>query len=234
MQLSKTEHEAYSLLRKNGFVLFRIKDICLLLSMSKTQAYNLVKALKKKNAITTVKGGSYTFKDSDELAAATAVAYPSYISFWSALHYYGWSDQTPHTIFIATPAYKKDLGSLKFVTLSNKRFFGYVKSGGITLAEKEKAIIDSLLFPKYSGGMHEIQTCLARAFSELDKAKLVHYALQCGSKAVARRLGYLLSGLGHKSPDALKKYLGKGYERLDPTLPKKNKLNKQWLLDINL
>ncbi len=233
MQLSKTEHEAYSLLRKNGFVTFRSRDLCLLLGITKTKAYNLIKALKKKNAVNTTKGGLFTFKDSNELEVATAIHYPSYISFWSALNYYGWSDQTPRKVFIATSTYIKDINSLKYVTVSKKRFFGYIKLGNITIAEKEKALIDSLLFPKYGGGMHEIYGCLSTAFDELDKEKLITYALKSESKVVLRRLGYLLTQLKYTSLNGLKDKLGKGYERLDPSLPRKNNINQQWLLDIN-
>jgi len=233
MQLSKMEHDAYEILRKNEFVVFRIKDICILLKVNKTKAYNIVKALKKKKVIKTVKEGIFTFNDADEFAVATAIHYPSYISFWSALNYYGWSDQTPRKLFVATTKYTMEIGSFKYVTLSKKRFFGYVQEGKITIAEKEKAIIDSLLFPKYSGGMREVSECFKIAFSELDKKKLVDYALKADSKAVIRRLGYLLNLSGDTKLAELKKRIGKGYEKLDPSLKRKNNLNKEWLLDVN-
>lgn len=233
MQLSKTEHEVYETLKKNGFVVFRIRDVCLLMQLNKTKVYNIVKALKKKWAIKSLKGGLFTFKEANELEIGTAMHYPSYISFWSALNYYGWSDQTPHKIFIVTSKYTKDINSFKYVTLSKKRFFGYISVGNITIAEKEKAIIDSLIFPKYSGGMREIYGCLEAAYNELDKNKLIDYALKMDSRAVIRRLGYMLEKKGYKWTALLKKKIGGGYERLDPSLKRKNKLNKEWLLDIN-
>jgi len=233
MQLSKTEELAYTTIKKNNFAVFRIRELCLLLNINKTKAYNLIKALKKKNAIKTIKGGLFTFKDINELAIATALHYPSYISFWSALNYYGFSDQTPNKIFIATTKYSKEIGIFKYVTLSKRRFFGYQKIGDIVIAEKEKVFIDALLFPKYSGGIKEIYECLKNAINQLNKEKMINYALKVNSKSVIRRLGFLLEKLEHKQISILKKNIGKGYEKLDPTLQGKNNLNKQWLLDIN-
>ena len=150
MQLSKLENRAYETIRVNAFSVFRTKDLCLLMKIDRTKAYNIIKSLKKKNIIKNIGKGFFAFNDSEEFIIGTAINYPSYISFWSALNYYGFSDQTPIKIFIATPKYSKQIGNFKYITLSKKRFFGYTKIGQVAIAEKEKALIDSLLFPKYS------------------------------------------------------------------------------------
>ena len=71
--------------------------------------------------------------------------------------------------------------------------------------------------------------------SELDGDKLIDYAVKVESKAVLRRLGFILELIGSKSPILKKiaKRIGKGYELFDPSLKKRNHLNKRWLLDIN-
>lgn len=232
MNLSKLENRAHEKLKTNNFAVFKAKDLEMLLKISKTKAYNLIKALKNKGTIKKKKGFFY-FSDADEFAVASNVHFPAYVSFWSALNYYGFSDNTPRKIFLATTKYSKEIEKFKYVCLSKKRFFGYVSVGKIVLAEKEKAIIDSLLFPKYSGGIKEIKFSLDRAFQEIDKNKLIDYALKMRSKAVIRRLGFLLEILGFKNLSKLKKNIGKGYELLEPTLQKKNNLNKTWLLDVN-
>ncbi len=223
MQLSKLEYRVYNELKKNKFVVFKIIDMRRVFSMSTTQAYNAIKALKNKNVIIVVKNGVYTFNDAHDFAVGTSLHYPSYISFWSALNYYGWSDQTPHRIFLATSKYAKRIGSFVYVTLSGKRFFGYITLGDIVIAEKEKSFIDSLLFPKYAGGIREIQECFKKAYKELDINKLIVYARRAQSKAVIRRLGFLLEQEKDISAKKLLKYIGSGYERLDPSLPQKNK-----------
>lgn len=232
MLLSKKEDKAYRTLKEHGFVVFKIKDLQLLLHLKTAEAYNLIKSLKKKGAIRKI-SSFFTFHDTEEFALGSNIHYPSYISFWSALNYYGWSDQTPRDIFLATTKYKRNVASFKYITLSRKRFFGYIKIGGFAIADKEKTIIDTLLFPKYAGGMREIKISLENALKELNKEKLISYALKVESRVVARRLGFLLESLGYKRADKLKNHIGKGYELFDPSLKKKNVLNKKWLLDMN-
>jgi len=232
MLLSKNEELVYRELKKYGFVAFKIKDIRLLFSFSKTKAYNIIKSLKRKKIIKKVQG-FFVFKDANEFVTGCNIHYPSYISFWSALNYYGWSDNMPKKIFLATTKYNKGTDSFKYVTLNKNRFFGYIRMGEFAIAEKEKSIIDSLLFPKYAGGMREIRKCLENGFDELDKKKLIDYALKVESRAVIRRLGFLLENLGYKKVEQLRKHIGSGYEYLDSSLKKKNMFDKKWLLDIN-
>ncbi len=235
MQLSKIENEAYSRLRENHIFLFKIKDLALILEVSRMKAYNIVKALKKKNAISKIKG-FFVLNNVDELFLATRLVNPSYISFWSALSYYGFSDNLPKKIFSASTKYSKEVNKFKYITLSKKRFFGYVLINDIVIAEKEKAIVDSLLFPKYSGGISEIIKCIKSGLSSFDINKLIDYAIKIESKAVLRRLGYILEEMGYKNKklDKIRKKIGKGYELLDSSLKRKNNLNTKWLLDVNI
>jgi predicted transcriptional regulator of viral defense system len=233
MNLSKLESKAYEELRKNKFIVFKVKDLIMLLGISETQAYNLIKALKNKDKIKKEKGFFY-FKDSDEFAVASNLNFSSYISFFSALNYYNFSDNIPKKIFLATTKYTKETNLFKWICISKKRFFGYVSIGNITIAEKEKAIIDSLLFPKYAGGIKEVRFALENAIKEINIDKIIEYAIKINNKAVIRRLGFLLESLNVKNISKLKKNIGKGYVLLDPTLLKKNNLNKNWLLDVNI
>ena len=235
MQLSKLENRAYEMLRNSKFVVFRIRDLCLLLEIKRVKAYNLIKSLKKKNAIKTIKRGLFSFNDVDEFVLATSVHFPSYISFWSALNYYGFTDNMPKRIFLSTTRYSKEINNFKYITVSKKRFFGYHSIGSIIIAEKEKALIDSFLFPKYSGGIKEIIKCMENSLNEIDMKKLLNYAGKMQSKSLLRRLGYVLEFIAHKKYlNSINKKIGKGYELLDPSLKRKNNLNKRWLLDVNI
>ncbi|MBU1005030.1 MAG: hypothetical protein KJ561_04325 [Nanoarchaeota archaeon] len=235
MQLSKLQEKAYETLKKNNLPIFKTKDLMLLLSIDKEKAYNLLKSLKKKKAINTAKAGLYSLHGINELAIGPYLNWPSYLSFWSALIYYGFTDQMPRDLFYASTRYKKRIKGYKYITISKKRFFGYTKIGDIIIAEKEKAIIDSLLFPKYSGGIGELAACIKRSLEELDHEKLLDYAFKVKSKSVLRRLGFILDTIGYKKQilDKLLKNIGKGYGLLDPSQGKRNNLNKKWLLDIN-
>jgi len=234
MQLSKLENKVYEEIKKNKLVTFSINDLSLLLKFNRTKIYNIIKALKRKKIIKNIGKRKFSLWETNEFEIASELNFPSYISFWSALNYYGFSDDTPNKIFIVTTKYSKDLENFKYITLSNKRFFGYISVGNISMAEKEKSIIDSLILPKYAGGIKEIKKSLENALSRIDLKKLILYALKVKSKIVIRRLGYLLETLKVKNLKKLEKEIGKGFELLDPTLKKKNNLNKKWLLDINI
>ena len=236
MQLSKLEHRAVTAVENNQLAVFTPKDIQLLLQLSLVQTYNLIKSLKKKKCIQKVGKSRFALSGTDELRIATLVHFPSYISFWSALSYYGFTDQLPRTIFLASSRQHHPTGSFRYVLLKPNLFFGYTAAGNIILAEKEKALLDSLLFPKYSGGIKEIKRCLKSARSQINIPKLIDYALKMDRKVLLRRLGFLLEqeGLPKNKLALLKRNLGQGYEKLDPSLPRKNKWNAYWLLDVNI
>lgn len=191
MQLSKTENKVYETLRNAGFALFTVNNVCQILSMKKTKAYNLIKALKKKECIKKW-GAQFSFVDADDFVIGSLLHFPSYLSLWSALQYYGLSDQMPKKIFLITTRYRKPIGNFVYVTVASHRYFGYQKVGNITIAEKEKAIVDALYFPKYCGGLNEIYKCIKNGWKEIDKKKLLFYAHQMKSKTVMKRLKYVI------------------------------------------
>ncbi|MEK6906222.1 MAG: hypothetical protein AABW81_01225 [Nanoarchaeota archaeon] len=235
MQLSKLEDLAYRELTGNNLLIFKIKELCLLLGISKVKAYNLLKSLKKKQIVKKIGKGFFAVKGADDFVIATSIYFPSYISFWSALSYYKFSDNLVQKIFLATSKYTKDIGNFKYVTLSKQRFFGYISIGKITIAEKEKAIVDSLLFPRYSGGIKEIIKCMKNGMDELDIEKVIEYSIKVKSKAVLKRLGFILEKIGYtgRGIKKIQNKIGRGYSLLDPGLNRRNNLNKRWLLDIN-
>ncbi len=235
MQLSKLEDRAYQQLKKNDVFTFNAKDIKLLLNIDKIKAYNLVKALKKKGVVKNVGKRFLALSEANDFSVAVSINSPSYVSFWSALNFYGFSDQMPKLIFLATAKRSRQINNFKYVTLSKKRFFGYTMVGGITIAEKEKAIVDSLLFSKYAGGIKEVMSCIKSALNEINVNKLVNYVLRMNSKAMLRRLGFILEELNFEGKilKKLREHIGKGYELLDPSLKRKNNFNKKWLLDVN-
>ena len=136
----------------------------------------------------------------------------------------------PRKITIVSRKYKYH-EKFEYVCLSKERFFGYKKEGNIIIAQKEKAFIDSLLFPKYSGGIREISRMLQANIVHLDVDLLTKYALKVKSKMVPRRLGFLLQDvLSLKNKQRLLRHIGKGVGFLDPNMTQRKDLNKEWLL----
>ncbi|MBS3088955.1 hypothetical protein J4402_04235 [Candidatus Pacearchaeota archaeon] len=235
MQLSKKEYDVFEMLKKNNLVVFKAEDLVRLLRITKSDAYNRIKALKIKKGIKAIGKQRLALYDSSEMEIGAALHSPSYLSLWSALNYYGYSDQMPREVYFISPKYTKQFGRFRYIFVAKHKFFGYVLDGKVVIAEKEKVFIDSLLFPKYCGGMAEIEKCFTAAFSNLDKKKLVDFALKVKNKAVNRRLGCLLEkrNVSKNILTPLHKNIGKGYELYDPTLKKEGQLNKKWLLYMN-
>ena len=216
-------------------------------SLERSQIYPLLFSLKRKGWVKEVEKGKYVTTvfgtiETSIFSIATNLTWPSYISFWSALNYYGFKEQAPKTITVATTKKKKEVKfedvTIKFITLSPKRFFGYIRLEDFTIAEKEKCIIDSLLLPRYSGGINEISKAIHLAIEDIMLEKLVDYAIKIGNKSVVKRLGYILKKLNIEIPKDLekrmKKNIGKGFSLLDPSKPKTNIYDREWLLIINI
>jgi len=180
--------------------------------------------------------GKYTLH---EFVMASYLVEPFAISYWSALHHYGLTEQIPNTVFVQTPARKKksqmDVLGVKYqiVRVKEKKFFGirkeWIEETPISITNKEKTIVDCLDRPHYAGGIVEVAKALKTG--SLDYDKLSTYALKIDNFAVVRRLGYLCEQMGIAVNLPLppsKKYL-----LLDPTMPAKGKNNPKWRLIIN-
>ena len=164
------------------------------------------------------------------------------IAYWSALNYYGFTEQIPQTVFVQATSRKKhqkvEIFGVKYgiVRVETKKFFGirkeWIEDTQINITDKEKTIIDCLDKPQYSGGIVEVIKALKNNHKELDLKKLSQYANQIGKSAVSRRLGYICDLLNIKIklplPDA------HNYLWLDPTMPKSGEKNSKWKLTINI
>ena len=79
---------------------------------------------------------------------ANQIYYPSYLSFESALSYYGILSQIPYTLTFATQKKSKKLvlkdTQIEYTQLAKRLFFGYTLENGIYLATPEKALMDTI------------------------------------------------------------------------------------------
>jgi predicted transcriptional regulator of viral defense system len=180
--------------------------------------------------------GKYTLH---EFVIASYLVDPCAISYWSALHHYGLTEQIPTTVFIQTTA-RKSKSTLEIfgvnyqiVRVKEEKFFGirkeWIEETSISITDKEKTIIDCLDKPQYAGGIIEVAKALKS--SSLDRDRLTKYALRIDNFAVVRRLGYLCEKMGMQidlPPPRSKKYL-----LLDPTMPAEGKNDPKWRLVIN-
>ena len=180
--------------------------------------------------------GKYTLH---EFVIASYLVEPYAISYWSALHHYGLTEQIPGTVFVQTPARKKknllEIFGVNYhmVRVKEDKFFGlrkeWIEEIPVSITDKEKTIIDCLDKPHLAGGIVEPAKALKN--SSLDYDKLSMYAIKMDNSAVTRRLGYLCERMG--IPLDLPAPRSNCYLLLDPTMPAQGENDAKWRLKIN-
>ena len=181
--------------------------------------------------------GKYTLH---EFIIGSLLVEPYSIAYWSALNYYGLTEQIPTTVFIQTITRKFNTNpevfgvQYKIVKIKKEKVFGirkeWIEETQINITDKEKTIIDCLDKPQYCGGIIEVVKALKN--NKFDRKKLEDYAQRIGNSGVLRRLGYLYELLNIKIK--LPKLNTRNYLLLDPTMPEKDTKNARWRLIINL
>ncbi len=239
--------------RKN---IFTLKDIMATLDCTYVNARKISNRLVKKKWIIPVTRGKYLivplsagieakYTEHEFIIASNFVEH-YYIGYWSALNFYGFTEQTPFTVFIASTKQLKRRRILdadcRFVKLNRRKFFGFEKvlisNSPVNISNKEKTIADALDHPEYCGGISEVAKCLWNSRNEISLKKVVKYSLKMGNSTILKRLGYLFELLKIEAPektmDSIKKGIGKGYSPLDTMGVKKGKYVSRWNLILNV
>lgn len=70
------------------------------------------------------------------LFIASHLVAPAYVSYWSALHFYGFTEQVPLTTFVATTKKKRPVTfrdfPFRFVTVKSRKFLLARQTGGLS------------------------------------------------------------------------------------------------------
>lgn len=242
--ISKLENYLLSLLKENELKVFSVNEILKISCMKRTTIHNILYSLTKKGFVVRVKRNCFVVKNEipgNEFEIATSIVIPSYISFWTALSFYGFTDQQVKVIQLVSPKEQKGLRfeniNIEITTFSPKRFFGYVRLEDFTIAEKEKCLVDSLSFPSKAGGIKEVSKCLNSAWREINKEKFTEYLLRFGNKSAVCRAGFLIEKLGltlsKKIKNKLLSNLSASFILLEPQNPPSKLWNKKWKVNVN-
>lgn len=252
--LGKKESFLISSLARGNRNIFTVEDVKAIIGdAAKRTIYNLVKKkwiLKLKRGLYVIVPLDIGVKGADSFAIhnfiiGSKLVEPYYIGYWSALNYYGFSDQIPSTTFIATTKAKKKTEILQttylFVQVSKRKFFGTVEidieGEKIRISDKNKTIADCLDHPDYCGGIDEIARSVYFSKEEIDLKKVKQCALKMGNLTILKRLGYILevSDLLEQYEDIFKGVrLSKGYSLLDPLSPRSGSYDDRWGLLVNV
>jgi len=242
-------------LSKTGMTVFTTKDARNLVSINPENLNKILHDLVVKGWLRRIEKGKYMLIplsiDSEEpysennYLIASKLIDPYYIGFWSALHFYAYTEQLLNTIFVVSTRRKNEITlsgvKYKFIKLNPSNFFSIaevkIDSTIINFSDREKTFADCLAYPEYCGGVQEVIKGLWKAKDEVDFEKILNYANRMQNSAIVKRLGYLLECLELKSRvnfEHLSSYLKSGYSLLDPLLPKKGTYNSRWRLLINI
>ncbi len=241
--VSRNESHLLRLVEENDLLIFGVKELRSLSSWDKTRIHNTLFSLERKGRITKLKRDCYALEGSAGerlFEIATEAVKPSYISFWTALSFHGFTEQQPRVVQLVSTKQVHDIefGSqrIQATIFLPKRFYGYRRVGRFVMAEKEKALVDSLYQPDKCGGLEEFAKCLRNAWEHLDKEKLLEYIIRFDNRSLVSRAGYMMDGLGlegDKIKRILKAHRSDGYIRLDPKEQTILRYDRRWRVIVN-
>lgn len=243
--ISRLENYVLSLMGETGRMrVFGANELKKVSDLGKTQISNTLFSLHRKGALVRLERNKYTVRDDipgNEFEIATSLMAPSYVSFWSALSFYGFTEQQVFTIQLVSTRQHEPMKLLdrriEVTKFNPKRFYGYTRLGGFSIATKEKSVIDSLSDFRKAGGAREFAKCLKTSWDELDKRTLVDFLLRFGNKSMNSRFGFLTDVLGLKMDAQLKKKIQKnvpcGFVKLEPSRQSSAHYDKKWKINVN-
>ncbi len=239
--ISANEAFLLSLVKGRGLPVFGVREIVSLGGWDKSRTHNTLASLERKGALTRIRRNNYAVTgelSGNAFRIATEVVKPSYVSFWTALSHYGFTEQQVMAIQLVST---KQVGAfaagpLKFEIAKFKpsRFYGYKKAEGFVIAEPEKALVDSLSRLDLCGGIGEFAKCLRNAWPGMDRKKFIDYLIRFKNKSAVSRAGHLIErmGLDFREADLLR-FRSPGFVCLDPGMKKAGAYDKMWRIIIN-
>jgi len=233
-------------LHRNDLLYFTPALLADLFSLDRRQAYRLIARLRGEGLVDEVEKGKYLLLGlepekvlSNPLYIGSRLVAPAYISYWSALHSYGFTEQVPLTTFVATTKKKRPVSyrnyRFRFVTIKPHKLFGYrrerVDDLPVVIADEAKAIVDSLDLPDHAGGIAEVARALRSALETVDIATLIEYANRMANKSLGSRLGYLLETYEQTTEGLLR---SASPVKLDPTRARSGHTVTPWQVVVNI
>ena len=262
LHLSPNEAKLITIWESENKTVIRPSDVQEVFDCTANYAYLLLHKLEDKKWIERVSQGLYQFiplsygypdkiPPTNSYVIGASLIEPYYFSYYTSNSHYGLTTQIPYTVFIATTKKKPDFewsgSNFKFITLSKNKFFGYRKEvifdTKVNIAEPEKSMVDSFDKPKYAGGVEQLAGITWRGLSQVNKDKLVKYAVEMNSHSLIQRLGFIISflteegivkPLSNKLENILLDLVGGTVIYLDSKRKKTGKLSKKWSIINNV
>jgi len=219
--LGPNEAKAVLSYREQGRNVVRAADVIELLGNEQT-ARKVIRNLLRKGWLTRLVAGRYLFLppehgpenlgENNALAIASAVVEPSYVGWWAAAAYHGFTTQKPTIISVATqrPLSLRTIegNEIRFIKVVERKFFGF-KSYDLygreaVISTPAKTLVDCLDRPDLAGGAAELTRIVSDAAVDANLEEVTNAALRMRSTALLQRLGFLSDLVGWTWPDTLR------------------------------
>ncbi|MCD6085979.1 hypothetical protein J7J37_00235 [bacterium] len=157
---------------------YTLADLSKIYPSRKDSLKVLLSRLTKKKKILRLKRDVYILpeKFSEIEKIANQIYFPSYLSFESALSFFGILSQIPYSLIFATYLKSKKITLLdtliEYRQIKKELFFGYFLKNGLYIASPEKALLDTLYFVS----LGKLKINLKNIdFSKIEKKKFFEY-----------------------------------------------------------
>ncbi len=221
-------------------------------ALGRTDVASVLHRLRRKGRLVEVRKGHYLlvparagpeggWSASVYRVIDAVVARDYYVGFWSAMNYWGMTEQVPRTVHVVSARRHRPFEfqgqRVRFVTLRPARIYGAAEEplarGTFRVSDRERTLVDGLLEPRYCGGIPEVTKALWLARRDVHWDRVEAYAVRLGVDAVTRRLGYLRSVLRMDARPPRRTLPGLRW--LDPSAPRRNLgVSRQWGLLLNV
>ncbi len=180
-------------LKLNGLSVFNVNDVSRITGKGKNYLYLL---LSKSRLVARAQNGVYYLPDTDPMEVASYIATPSYISLISAFGYYKLIDQIPNVVKVITTKRHGEMEKVQgtrivFKTTKREMLYGYHREHNISIADIEKAVVDSIYFNEDIRYIKEVIKNGIKA-GIFDLGKLEVYAKTSRSKSLLEKVNGVL------------------------------------------
>lgn len=203
-----------------------------------------LRSLTNSGILIRLERGKYRRKNFlDDFIIANFLAQDGGIAYWSALNFYGLTEQFPNIIFVQTSLqknYTAEYPKIKFVKVKKQKLIGYSEKGWgnhkYKITDIEKTIADCFDLPQHCGWYQEIIKAFNNA--ELSAVKLVRYCKVIKNISAIKRLAYLTELLKKPKMEKFLNYakasVEKEYSLFETGGEKTGTYIKEWKLILNM
>ena len=244
-ETAKYKTQLLNYLDENSLQIFSLNELKLRFIDHFASIFRALKSLIHEGVIINIQKGIYCRPGfSDQNVLAYYLAPKGGIAYWSALHYYGLTDQFPNSVFVQSTSLirdKKIMGTLyKFIKVKPNKILQLETQGRgnskFKVTSIEKTIVDCFDEMDYSGGWEIVIQALKMA--KLNNKKLIAACDALGNISTIKRLGFLIEIMEKKNLQTFINYskskVNQKYSLLDPSGIDEGRFLSKWKLRMNV